>query len=285
MTLQKFGWEIRTVNPDACGTIAPEKIADRIDEDSRAVFLIMVNNETGAVQPAEEIGKLIRRRESGGGIHFHIDAVQAACKIQLNLKKLGVDSASISSHKFSGPRGAGLLYLSKPAEMLYGGGGQERGIRHGTENTFGIAGTALAAAKYTETLAENSARALEYKKVLVERISKIRGVRFLPDCGAGKLLDPSLFSPYILSVSLKPVPGEVMVRVLSDRGFDIGSGSACSTGKKKKSRVMEAMGVNADDAYSAIRISTGPATKIEEIYRFCDTLEKESTILINTLGR
>ncbi len=285
MALEKFGWEVRTVSPDQDSFIKPEKIAAAIDEETRMVLLIMLNNETGAIQPIEEIGHMIQSRSTGPGIHFHIDAVQAAGKITLNLGKLPVNSASISSHKFQGPRGCGLLYLEKPADMLYTGGGQEGGLRHGTENTYGMIGTALAAVKSTGAVEKNLTHALTLKKILIDRISKIKGARLIPDCSTSKLLDPNMFSPYILSASFKPVPGEVMMRILSDRGFDVGTGSACATGKKKKSRVMDAIGISADEAYSIIRISTGLETEIEKIHQFCDTLEKESTILINSLRR
>jgi cysteine desulfurase len=281
--LEKFGWEVRTVNPEPDSIVRPEKISERIDDETRMVLLIMINNETGAVQPVEEIGHLIRSRSTGRGIHFHIDAVQAVGKLPLNLGKLPVNSASISSHKFQGPRGCGLLYLEKPVEMLYTGGGQEGGLRHGTENTFGMVGTALAAAQSTAGFDEKIKYAIKLKKTLINRISKIPGSVLIPQCNLSNLLDPELFSPYILSVSFPPVPGEVMMRILSDRGFDVGTGSACATGKKKKSRVMDAIGISSDVSYSVIRISTGPDTKMEEILSFCDTLEKESTILINSL--
>lgn len=285
ISLERFGWEVKTVAPGADSIIVPERIAAAIDEETRMVLLIMVNNETGAIAPIDEIGRLIREKTTGPSVHFHIDAVQAAGKTPLNLNALPVDSASISSHKFQGPRGCGLLYLKKPADMLYTGGGQEGGLRHGTENTFGIVGTALAAAKSTGAVRENLAHALELKKVLIDRISKIKGALIIPKVSAEELLNPQKFSPYILSASFNPVPGEVMMRILSDKGFDVGTGSACATGKKKKSRVMNAIGVSADDAYSIIRISTGPETEIEKIHQFCDTLEKESTILINSLRR
>ncbi|MBI9108214.1 MAG: cysteine desulfurase [Spirochaetales bacterium] len=284
-SLEKFGWKVRIVNPEPSSIVDPEKMASMIDEETRMVLLIMVNNETGAIQPVNEIGKLIQKSAAGQNIHFHIDAVQAAGKIPLNLGALPVHSASISSHKFQGPRGCGLLYLKKPLEMLYAGGGQEGGLRHGTENTFGMIGTALAAAANTAAIDDNINHALGLKKILIDRISKIKGSLFIPRCSTEELLNPIMFSPYILLASLPPVPGEILVRVMSDRGFEIGTGSACATGKKKKSRIMDAIGIKTHESFSAVRISTGPKTDMEEIHRFCDTLEKESTILINSLKR
>ena len=285
--LEKLGWEVRIVNPEAEGIISAEKFCSRIDADTRMAAVIMINNETGAIQPVTEIGSLLSAKLGANRrrIHFHIDAVQAAGKIPLQLNRLPIDSASISSHKFRGPRGMGLLYLKKPLEPVYAGGGQEEGIRNGTENTFGAAATAAAAQKATEDIKSKLAHAIELKKILIERISGIRGASFIPGVSVDKLLDTSKFSPYILSVSIKPVPGEILVRVISDKGFDIATGSACATGKKKRSRVMNAMGVNPEDAFSTVRISTGATTTIEEITQFCDTFERESTILINSLRR
>lgn len=279
MMMERFGWEVRIINPEPNGILSADKFCSRIDENTRLASVIMINNETGAVQPVNEIGRIISTSTGMNRVHYHIDAVQAAGKYPLNFNQLPVDSAAVSSHKFQGPRGTGLLYLKKNLEPLYSGGGQEEGIRHGTENTFGIAGTVAAAEKAAGSIENNLNLALVYKKILIERISQIKGTSFIPLGSIAQLLDTTLFSPYILSVSIKSVPGEVLVRVMSDKGFDIATGSACATGKKKKSRVMTAMGVSQDDAFSTIRISTGCDTTIEEITQFCDTFERESNIL------
>ncbi|MDC7225586.1 MAG: cysteine desulfurase family protein [Spirochaetales bacterium] len=284
MMLEKHGWEVRTVNPGSDGRITAKRFCSRIDENTRMAAVIMVNNETGAVQPVTEIGATVRAADTKNLIHFHVDAVQAAGKYPLNLDKMPIDSAALSSHKFRGPRGTGLLYLNRQIVPLYAGGGQEQGLRHGTENTFGLAGTAAALRGAVSAMDENLAHALKLKTILIDRLSEIRGVRF-NTADRSLLLNPEIYSPYILSVSIKPVPGEILVRVISDRGFDIATGSACATGKKKKSRVMEAMGINSEDAFSTVRISTGPTNTIEEINRFCDTFVRESSILIKNLRR
>ncbi len=283
MLLEKHGWEVRIVPSGADGIVDPENFCKRMDSNTFIASMMMVNNETGAIQPVEEIGNFISAGQLR--VHFHIDAVQAAGKIQLNMNSLHADSVSISSHKFRGPRGAGLLYLKKPLVPVYSGGGQENGIRHGTENMYAVLGTSLTAAKAVEAVDANLEHALRLKKILTEQISKIKNAIFLPHNNISDLLNPEKFSPYILSVGIRPVPGEILVRVMSDRGFDIATGSACATGKKKKSRVMEAMGVNPETAFSTVRISTGPATTIDEIEQFCDTFKRESAILIKQLSR
>ena len=281
LILEKAGWEVRIVNTQADGIIDPEQFCSRVDKDTLMAAMILVNNETGAVQPAAETGRMLKTINSR--THFHIDAVQAAGKIPLNLDLLPVDSAAISSHKFRGPRGAGLLYLKKPVDTVYAGGGQENSVRSGTENIYGALATADAASAAIENIEENLSHALDLKKTLISRLSGVKGLTFLPHNKPEDLLDTSRFSPYILSVSIRPVPGEILVRVISDRGFDIATGSACATGKKKKSRVMEAMGVDQQTAFSTVRISTGPSTDIEEIDQFCNIFIKESTILKNQL--
>jgi len=284
MMLEKFGWEIRMVNPEADGIISVDRFRSRIDENTRMAAVIMINNETGAVQPIEQLGKAALSADTRYHVHFHIDAVQAAGKYPLNLDRLPVDSASFSSHKFRGPRGAGFLYLKKKLEPLYAGGGQENGLRHGTENTFGLVGSTAALEKSVNDIDRNTEHALMLKKNLISRLSGIKGIKFNPD-EPEKLLDPSKYSPYILSICVKPVPGEILVRVLSDKGFDIATGSACATGKKKKSRVMEAFSISSEDAFSTVRISTGSDTTFDDINQFCDTFERESTILIRNLRR
>ncbi len=281
MRLKLSGWELRIVRPEKNGIISAERFRAAVDENTALAALIMLNNETGSIQNIAETGSKLAAMKNKP--HFHIDAVQAAGKIPLNLNSLPVDSASMSSHKFRGPRGTGLLYLKKPVEPVYAGGGQENGIRHGTENTFGITATAEAAKKAFINIDNNLSHALELKKILINRLSKISGAEFIPN-NTGELLDTDIYSPYILSLAVKPVPGEVLVRVLSDRGFDIATGSACASGKKKRSRIMEAMSISSETAFSAIRISTGTSTTIEEINQFCDTFERESGILIKHLS-
>lgn len=281
LRLKDFGWEVRILFPGNDGRISPEEFASKVDKDTILASCMMVNNETGAIQPVEEIGTQIK--DSNRRTHFHVDAVQAAGKISLNLESLPVDSASISSHKFRGPRGAGLLYLNKQIDPLYSGGGQEAGVRDGTENLFGAIATAAAADKALAGIIEQLEHALKLKTVLINRISELKTAFFIPACGRDKLLDTELFSPYITSVSIKPVPAEILVRVMSDRGFDISTGSACATGNKKKSRIMDAMGISAETAFSTVRISTGPDTELEEIEQFCETFIRESSILVKQL--
>ena len=283
--LERSGWETRIVNPEPSGRVSAEDIASKTDDDTALVLMMAVNNETGAIQPVEETGKLLHEKHGSGRLHFHVDAVQAVGKIPFIPGRLPVDSVSVSSHKFRGPRGFGMLCLKRVPEMIYRGGGQEGGVRHGTENLYGIIGSTMAAEEAVGQLEMNMDHALLLKKRLIERISEIKGSVFLPGVPAEELVDPALYSPWILSASFKPIPGEVLVRVMSAAGFCISTGSACHSARKKRSRVMDAMGIDPSDSFSAIRISTGAATTSAEIDKFCDVLAGEASKLSGSLRR
>ncbi|MEW5814369.1 MAG: cysteine desulfurase family protein [Spirochaetota bacterium] len=278
-SLERLGITARFVNADTTGCISLEKLKESIDPNTRLVSIMSVNNETGVIQPLREIAAVIREAESrfGRRIHFHTDAVQALGKIPFYPAEVDIDSASFSGHKICGPKGIGMLYLRRPVNFLYKGGGQEQGLRPGTENLPGVWGMARAVGKYVSNLDEDLQKVREQMGKLRERLTHIRGCRFIIQNNEKNC------SPYIFSAAFPPIPGEVLVRVLSDRGFAVSTGSACSTGKKNRTRVLENMGVDRKTAFSAIRISIGCTTTEEEIFKFCNTLEQEVTLLLNTL--
>jgi len=187
------------------------------------------------------------------------------------VKALGVDSISASAHKIQGPRGVGLLYLAKPIETLYRGGGQEGGLRPGTENLPGIAGFALAVKKRLGSMEEDWMRASRLKALLLEGVGRIGGALVIPDYSEKQA---ESYSPSITALSFPPVPGEVLVRVLSDKGFAVSTGAACSSKKAGRGRVLEAMGVPKEARESAIRVSTGFTTREEDIRSFVSCLEE-----------
>jgi cysteine desulfurase len=244
------------------------------------IAVMAVSNDTGAVEPLEEIVAAVRDREKsvGGGIHFHSDAVQALGKVPFDPSALGVDSAAFSGHKIGAPRGIGLLYLAKPIRPLSAGGGQEGGVRPGTENLRGIVGITLAAERCADGFTERLEHGRRLERKILEAVREVPSVRLLRN------LDPKhLYSPWIVTLSIPPVPGEVLVRILSDRGFAVGTGSACSAAKAKRTRSLENMGIDEETAFSAIRISTGPSTTVEEVEEFLRVLFKESALLVKSL--
>ncbi len=266
--LQQEGCELRIPPTGKDGFVGIEQICDLVDETTVLVSIIHVSNETGAVQPVKEIVEGIRRKSKSMGrrIHIHTDAVQSAGKLPLVLDEMGVDSASMSSHKFCGPMGIGLLYLKSPIPPLLSGGEQEFSLRAGTENTAGAAGMTLALEKRVTNMDREYRHAASLKHIILDHLLPMEGVKLIES-------GDKEYSPYILTAMFPPVPAEVLVRVLSDRGFAVSNGSACSTKKSKKNRVMEEMGVPLEEASSSIRISFGPVTTSDDAERFCETLK------------
>jgi cysteine desulfurase len=284
--LQDAGFDVREIPVDEGGLVRPREVETLLSPDTRLVSIMTVNNETGAIQPISRIGALLRRYEEreGADIHFHTDAVQAYGKIELSLKAMRVDSASFSSHKLSGPKGVGMLYLSREIPSIIVGGGQENGYRPGTENVPAIAAYARAAENRNRALRENHEAAEGRRDRLLECLRGIDGVRPIPFDTSAEGVDARAYSPYILSFTASPLPGEVAVRVLNDRGFAVSTGSACSSNKRKKrGRVLRALSLSDEEAFGAVRISTGWSTTDEEIERFCSALEEELPQLLKTV--
>jgi cysteine desulfurase len=274
--LRKWGVRVRFVKPGVDGVVRPEDIAKVLDEETRMVSVQTVNNETGAIQPISEIAEAVKSygRRTDRKILVHTDAVQALGKIPFCPREMGVDAASLSSHKLGGPRGGGALFLARgiPFVSLYRGGEQESGRRPGTENIAGLFGLALAAEKAVSRMEEAFGRTTAMMAVLMTKLGSIPAARILPEAREG---NGSLYSPYILKVSFAPIPGEVVVRVLADRGLCVSTGSACSSKRKDKTRVLRAMGVSERLASSSIRISLGAATQEKEIDLLIDALQQE----------
>ncbi|HRY80408.1 MAG TPA: cysteine desulfurase family protein [Spirochaetia bacterium] len=267
--LERLGWKVRRVDPGPDGRVAPGAVVDACGPDTVLAAVMAVNNETGAVQPLSEIRLALDEASRGGRrIRFHTDAVQAFGKVPFEPESLGADSAALSAHKIRGPRGVGALYLRTPIEPLAAGGGQEGGIRSGTENLAGILAFERAAAAAIRDLGENRRRARVLSDRLLDHIRAIPDVRPVPEC---RKAGDERYSPWILGLSLPGLAGETAVRILSDAGYDVSTGSACSSSRRKR-RVLEAMGVPEALAFCAIRVSLGPTTTESEIDGFAEAL-------------
>ncbi len=276
--IEKSGFDVKYVRAEKDGRITPDKFAAQVGKNTLMVSIMLVNNETGAVQPVSELVKRIRKivNREGRSVHIHCDAVQAFGKLPIDVEEMGIDSLAASGHKIGAPRGAGLLYLRGQIDAVYKGGGQEGALRPGTENLFAInalVGATLAWAKHRSDWHEN---AVHLRALLLENMCRISGARLIDP---GYIQPNARYSPYIVMVSFPPIPGEVLVRVMSDRGYSISTGSACSSRGKKELRVLEQMGIDRDFAKSAIRISTGNQTTETECASFCDILNAEVTSL------
>jgi cysteine desulfurase len=262
--LERLGREtgIIPVGPD--GRVSEESLARALEKypSPRLAAIMGVNNEVGSLNDMAALSTLLRRRE-GPPVHIHCDLVQAAGKIPLKLGAWDIDSASFSAHKLGGPRGIGLLYLRRPLRPLYSGGGQERGVRPGTENTAGA--LALARCLEDHALPEKQEGAFQaardrFRKLIAGLGETGRCVLIPGDRGPE---DPR-FSPWILQAAFPGIPGELMVRALDQAGFAVSTGSACSSPEKERP-VLAAMGLDRKRSLEGIRISQGWSTTEGEI--------------------
>jgi len=273
-TLARLGFVVTEVKPDAGGAVPPAKVAEALRPNTKLVAVMAVNNETGAVNDIGAIGRAIGAAAASLGLArpplFHVDCVQALGKVPFDLAAAGATSAAFSAHKLRGPRGVGGLWHAKPIEPLAVGGGQESGIRSGTENLFGALAFARCAAAAAASTADHLDSALALERRLLEGLSLIPGATAVPLCR--KPGDPR-WSPWIASAAFPGLGGEVLARALSDSGIAVSTGSACShsKGAAKGRRVLDAMGLPPDLAFSSIRLSWGPTTGADDIDRFLET--------------
>jgi cysteine desulfurase len=277
--LEKLGKKAYPIAVNADGRVSGETLerALKTAGDGRAAAIMGVNNETGAVMSLGELSRALRNRE-GPPIHFHSDLVQAIGKVPVDIAGWDLDSAAISAHKIGGSRGIGLLYLRRALEVLYSGGGQEGGIRPGTEHVAG----ALSLADCLERRARPEIVRAEYEKAacrcefLIDSLKKIDRCTLIP---ADRQARDSRFSPYIVQAAFAGIPGEVMVRALDDAGFAISTGSACSSDKKARP-ILTAMGIDEQTSLFAVRISQGWSTTDADI----EALVKAITGILRALG-
>lgn len=271
--LKKQGFEVVSVNPDKNGFICADSIVENLTPDTLFVTVMAVNNETGCVQPIYEIADAITKWAAGKKKpHFHVDCVQAAGKIPLDLSHKGIDSAALSAHKISGPRGIGILYLSKPVNSFLVGGGQEQNIRSGTENLFGAVAFSKCLEKYylnEKALNQQAKNRFEEQKEWT--LDFLKKLKTLEKCQLVPVLREdfseeaqSKFSPWVVQAAFVGIPGNVMVRALDAKGFCISTGSACSA-KKQSRPILAAMNASREIQDSAVRFSFGPATKKQAI--------------------
>lgn len=256
--LEGQGFRVTYLPADESGKIRTEDLKAAICEDTILVSVMYVNNETGAVQPVDETGKLLR--ESGRDILFHVDAIQAYGKYRIHPKREGIHLLSVSGHKIHGPKGSGLLYVDEKVKIqpILFGGEQQKGLRSGTENVPGIAGIAEAAAACYEDLDGKVERLYQLKERFVEGISRLPEAVVNGEMGRGS-------APHIVNVSFPGVRSEVLLHALEDKGVYVSAGSACSSNKPSPSHTLTAMGLPKERVESALRFSFCFETTQEEI--------------------
>lgn len=259
--LEARGFQVVRLKPQMDGSICPEDIEDAIDEQTVLVSLMLCNNETGAILPVQAASKAIQRKKAPALLHT--DCVQAFCKLDFTVKRLGADLVTVSGHKIHGPKGVGALYVKKGTRILPSvfGGGQERGLRSGTENLPAIAGFA---------------RAVELASPPEEILPKIRSLRekLLGELGqipGVEVNSPEDGLPYIVSFSALGVRAETMLHFLAQRGVYVSAGSAC--GKAKPSHVLSAMELPKGRVSSALRASFSRFTTEEDVMALAEGIK------------
>lgn len=255
--LEEQGFEVTYLPVDQDGIVSLEALKEALRPETILVSVMYVNNEVGAVQPVDEIAKLVKNYDSK--IIFHVDAIQAYGKYRIWPKKEGIDLLSVSGHKIHGPKGTGILYVNSKLKIhpMILGGGQQKGMRSGTENVPGIAGLAEAAKECYENLDEKIDRLYALKERFVKQIEELDDVKVNGRTGRDS-------APHIVSVSFRDVRSEVLLHALEEKGIYVSAGSACSSNKPAVSHTLKSMGVEKDLLGSTIRFSFCFETTEEE---------------------
>ena len=260
------GFDVVVLPVDRFGVVKMEALEEALTPETILVSVMHVNNEIGSVEPVEEIGNLIRKKAPEA--YFHVDAIQAFGKYRIYPRRMHIDMLSASGHKIHGPKGIGLFYVNEKVKIhpLILGGGQQNGMRSGTDNVPGAAGMALAAKMAYEHLEEKTARMRAMRDRLADGLSRIERVVFhgMPS-GQG--------APHILNASFLGIRSEVLLHALEDKGIYVSAGSACSSHKRAGSAVLTAIGCSREEMESAVRFSLGEETREEEIDYTLDVLK------------
>lgn len=268
--LEKRGFDVTYLPVDHEGHVDPDAVMAAIRPDTLLVSIMVANNEIGTLEPVEEIGARLQKHveETGQRILFHTDAVQAYAHIPLNVDELKVDLMSASSHKLSGPKGVGFLYVRRGVKLpsFLHGGEQERGRRAGTENVAGIVGFAHAAASSIDPMAQRIAQESAVRDHLIKRL--LDEIPYTSLNG-----DPTHRLPNNVNVCFKYIEGETLLLLLSEKHIYASAGSACASGSLEPSHVLTAIGIPHEDAYGSLRLTIGPETTIADVDEVVDLMK------------
>ncbi len=255
--LRDEGWPLAILGVPDTGRLAIAELEAELDDTVALLSLMLANNETGVVQPVAEAARLAHAR----GAVVHCDAVQAAGKLAIEVRELGVDLLTLSAHKLYGPKGVGCLYVRRgtPMAPLVRGGGQERGRRAGTENVAGIVGLATALEIALADMTEEAARQTALRDRLIEGLLRISGVQLNGH--------PTERLPNNVSISVDYVEGESMLLNLDLEGICVSTGSACSSTSAEPSHVLTALNIAPEKAHCSLRFTLGKWTTDADIDR------------------
>ena len=256
--LETQGFQVTYLPVDEFGRVRLQDLENALTPNTILVSIMHTNNEIGALQPIAEAGNIIKRYNPN--IVFHVDAVQGYGKFRIFPKKMGVDMMSVSGHKIHGPKGIGFLYINEKVKIkpISYGGGQQKGMRSGTDNVPGMAGLAKAVEEVYQSLEKDVEHLYALKDYFVNGLMQIPDVKINGYTGYDS-------APHIVSLSIRSVRSEVMLHALEDRGIYVSAGSACSSHKATTSATLKAIGVEKDMLDSTIRFSFSIFTTREEI--------------------
>jgi cysteine desulfurase len=269
-SLVNAGWVHKTITVNKQGQIDLKALEEQLLKPTDLMSVMLVNNETGVVQPLVAIAALAKQH----GVLLHTDAVQALGKMAVDFYALGVNAMTISSHKIGGPLGVGALILDKRVDIapLLDGGGQERGLRSGTENTAAIVGFGMACDLAIETLEKRRAHTQLLTTTLEKGLTQLGATIF------GQITERVLNTSFF---AITNIEGETLVTALDKAGFAVASGSACSSNSTEPSHVLLAMGVESDTARGAVRVSVNEDNTLAQVNDFLVTLKQECDRLKN----
>lgn len=256
--LEELGFAVTYLPVDAYGCISLEDLQEAMCSDTILVSMMHVNNEIGAVEPIEEAARVIKQKNPN--CLFHVDAIQSYGKFRIYPKRMGIDLLSVSGHKIHGPKGSGFLFVRDKVKVhpLILGGGQERGMRSGTENVPAIAGLGQAAMEIYQNFESNQSRMYRLRDYFIQEVEQIDGV------SVNGHKDHSS-APHIVSVSVSGVRSEVLLHALEDKQIYVSAGSACSSNKPAVSRTLQSIGLKRELLESTVRFSFSVHTTKEEI--------------------
>lgn len=262
--LREHGYRVAIIASDHFGQINPLILEVALENPTSLVSVMLANNETGVIQDIASLAEIAKTK----GALFHTDAVQALGKIPLNFESLGVHAMTISSHKINGPQGAGALILDKRIDIkpLLHGGGQEKGLRSGTENVAAIVGFGAACAQIKQSLESRATITHQLRDALNVGLKNLDATIFGEK--SNRLPNTSFFA-------FNEIEGETLVMALDRKGFAVASGSACSSDSAEPSHVLMAMGIPSDLARGAVRVSFGAKNTHDELNRFLMALQGE----------
>lgn len=275
--LQKNEFEFTTVPVDSSGIVDLEKLEDSATRETTVTSIMYANNEIGTIEPIREISEIVHEK----GVYLHVDATAAAGRIPIDVQADGIDLLTLSSNDMYGPQGAGALYVKTGVRIqpVLPGGGQERGLRSGTENIFAIAGMGEAARIAREEMGAESARLSEMRNSLIEEILKIEETYLTGH--------PTKRLPHHASFRFSHIEGESILLIMDAQGIQVSTGSACSSKTLEPSHVLLAIGLKHEEAHGSMVMTLGRSNTVEQVPRVVDAVNEMVVKLrkISSLGK